>query len=168
LAGSLATSASMLSLGDKIEVPYHVLHGKEQADRTKPLVLCTVQRILGDDSLQVFRDDVSTKKLLPSLEKAATEGGLSASYVTQHWPSFFHRTDSDKLPKMIGGFAPYMWQTQIISTILMRKAPPDTIFSITGIQSEMGKTRLVKYLQAEFGALELTGTDLAEDKKTDQ
>lgn len=29
----------------------------------------------------------------------------------------------------------------------------------------MGKTHLVKYLQAEFGALELTGTDLAEDKK---
>lgn len=29
----------------------------------------------------------------------------------------------------------------------------------------MVKTRLVKYLQAEFGALELTGTDLAEDKK---
>jgi hypothetical protein len=47
----------------------------------------------------------------------------------------------------------------------MRKAPPDTIFSITAMQSEMGKTHLVKYLQAEFGALELTGTDLAEDKK---
>tara|TARA_B110000285_G_scaffold113310_1_gene128572 strand:- start:5670 stop:6500 length:831 start_codon:yes stop_codon:yes gene_type:complete len=58
-----------------------------------------------------------------------------------------------------------MWQGQIISTISLRAAPPDTIFSITAFQSEMGKTHLVKYLQAEFGALELTGTDLAEDKK---
>ena len=75
------------------------------------------------------------------------------------------QTGSDKLPETIGGFTPYMWQDQIISTIHMRKAPPDTIFSITAMQSEMGKTHLVKYLQAEFGALELTGTDLAEDKK---
>ncbi|MDC0525466.1 hypothetical protein OAO87_00610 [bacterium] len=58
-----------------------------------------------------------------------------------------------------------MWPKQIISTIHMRKAPPDTIFSLTAMQSEMGKTHFVKYLQAEFGALELTGTDLAEDKK---
>ena len=75
------------------------------------------------------------------------------------------QADSDKLPETIGGFTPYMWQNQFISTILMRKAPPDTIFSITAMQEKMGKTRLVQYLQAEFGALELTGTDLAEDKK---
>ena len=87
-------SASMLSLDDKVEVPYHLLHGKEQGDRTKPPVLCTVQRILGDGSLQVFRDDVSTKKLLPPLDKGATEDGISTSDVKLHWPSFFHRVSS--------------------------------------------------------------------------
>ena len=90
----IAPSASMFSLGDKVECDYHLLHGKESVDRTKPPVLCTVQRILGDGSLQVFRDDVSTKKLLPALEKTATEGGLSASDVKLHWPSFFHRVSS--------------------------------------------------------------------------
>ena len=92
--------------------------------------------------------------------------GLACDFVCDFACDFVcAQADSDKLPETIGGFTPYKWQNQIISTILMRKAPPDTIFSITAMQSEMGKTHLVKYLQAEFGALELTGTDLVEDKK---
>ena len=83
---------SIFSLGDKVMVDYPILFGKEQGGSTDRPVLCTIQRILeGDGSLQMFRDDVKTKQLLPSLEKAATEGGLSAPEVKLHWPLFFHR-----------------------------------------------------------------------------
>ena len=84
----------MFCVGDKVEIDYHLLLGKDQVDRMKPAVICTVQRILGDGSLQVFRDDVSTKKLLPALEKSATGGGLPASDLKLHWPEFFYRVSS--------------------------------------------------------------------------